>query len=109
LGRQNSIPIDPTRLLYRWEAQVLSKQSAGGSVNVNHLGTIEIDSIELFQARTSDANTYSVPLYEPMTETEHHLIAIFEKAFDTGRQVEIEYRDSVFFGNHRIPASVRIA
>lgn len=37
---KNSIPIDPTRLLYRWEAQVISKQSAGSAVNVNHLGTL---------------------------------------------------------------------
>ena len=101
--------MDPTRLLYRWEAQVLSKQSAGGAVNVNHLGTLEIDAIALFPARTSDSQIYSIPLYEPMTEPERYLIAIFEKAFDTGRQVEIEYRDSVYFGNHRIPVSVRIA
>jgi hypothetical protein len=87
----------------------ISKQSAGGAVNVNHLGTLEIDDIELFQALTSDSQIYSIPLYEPMTEPERYLITIFEKVFDTGRQVEIEYRDSVYFGNHRIPASVRIA
>ena len=67
------------------------------------------DLIALFQARTSDSQIYSIPLYEPMTEPERYLITIFEKAFDTGRQVEIEYRDSVYFGNHRIPVSVRIA
>ena len=79
-GDKNSIPMDPTRLLYRWEAQVLSKQSAGGAVNVNHLGTSEVNDIELFQARTSDSQIYSIPLYEPMTEPERYLITIFEKA-----------------------------
>jgi hypothetical protein len=100
--------LDPTRLFYRWEAQVLSKQSAGPAVNVNHLGTMEVDNIELFQARTSDAEIYGIPLYDPMTESERRLITIFEKAFDTGRQVVIEYRDSVYFGSHRVPVSVRI-
>ena len=76
---------------------------------MNHLGILEIDNIEFFQARTSDLQIYPIPLYEPMTEPERYLISIFEKAFDTGRQVEIEYRDSVYFGNHRIPVSVRIA
>jgi peptidase M23-like protein len=105
---KNSIPIDPTRLLYRWEAQVLPTQSAASAVAVDRLGTQVINNIALFQAEMDNSDIYSIPLYEPMTEHERHLIMILEKAFDTGRQVEVEYRDSVYFGNHRIPVSVRI-
>ena len=49
---------------------------------------------------------YGVPLYEPTTEHERGLIALFTKALELVRPVEVEFRDSVFFGDNRVPASV---
>jgi hypothetical protein len=34
------------------------------------------------------------------------MIAILTKALELGRPVEVEYRESAFFGTHRVPASV---
>jgi hypothetical protein len=31
------------------------------------------------------------------------------KALELGRAVEVDYRDSVFFGQHRVPAGVRLS
>jgi hypothetical protein len=41
-----------------------------------------------------------------MTEHERGLIDLFTKALELGRPVEVEFRDSVFFGDNRVPASV---
>ncbi len=63
-----------------------------------------------FRAYTDAApDPYSIPLYEPSTEHERGLAAIFSQALELGRPVEVEYRDSVFFGPHRVPVSVRLA
>jgi hypothetical protein len=62
----------------------------------------------LYRADTADAPApYSVPMYEPSTEHERGLASVFTKALQLGRAVEVEYRDSVFFGPHRVPVSVR--
>lgn len=62
----------------------------------------------LYRADTADAPApYSVPMYEPSTEHERGLASAFTKALELGRAVEVEYGDSVFFGPHRVPVSVR--
>jgi len=40
---------------------------------------------------------------------ERGMAAIFSRALELGRPVEVEYRDSVFFGPHRVPVGVRLA
>ena len=55
------------------------------------------------------APPHSIPMYEPTTEHERGLATVLTKALELGRPVEVEYRDSVFFGPHRVPASVRLA
>jgi len=66
--------------------------------------------LPLFRAYTGAApDPYSIPLYEPSTEHERGLAAIFSQALELGRPLEVEYRDSVFFGPHRVPVSVRLA
>jgi hypothetical protein len=52
---------------------------------------------------------YGLPLYEPSTEHERGLATVLTKALELGRPVEVDYRDSVFFGPHRVPVSVRLA
>jgi hypothetical protein len=37
-------------------------------------------------------------MYEPTTEHERGLATVLTKALELGRPVEVEYRDSVFFG-----------
>ena len=41
-----------------------------------------------------------------MTASERGLIDLFTKALELARPVEVEFRDSVFFGDNRVPASV---
>jgi hypothetical protein len=66
-------------------------------------------NVTLFRALTDASPApYSIPLYEPTTEHERGMLAMFTKALELGRPVEVEYRESAFFGTHRVPASVGI-
>jgi hypothetical protein len=107
---RNSIAVDPTRLLYRFEADALPVLSAGAASAVTSVAVETAARVPLFRASTADTPTpYSIPMYEPSTEHERGLASVFTKALELGRPVEVEYRDSVFFGPHRVPASVRLA
>jgi hypothetical protein len=104
---RNSVALDPTRLLYRFEAAALPLLRAGGPAAVTRIGIQEAGSVAFFRAETdASPRPYSIPLYEPMTEHERGLIDLFTKALELGRPVEVEFRDSVFFGDNRVPASV---
>ena len=71
------------------------------------IGVQTVARVPLFRALTDAApDPYSIPLYEPTTEHERGLIAMLTKAPQLGRPVEVEYRESAFFGTHRVPASV---
>ena len=106
----SSVALDPTRLLYRLEADDLPVLPAGGAATVSSIGVELVANVPLFRAYTdASPDPYGIPLYEPSTEHERGLAAIFGRALELGRPVEVEYRDSVFFGPHRIPASVRLA
>jgi hypothetical protein len=84
--------------------------SAGGAAAMTSIGVELVANIRLFRAYTdASPDPYGIPLYEPSTEHERGLAAIFGKALELGRPVEVDYRDSVFFGPHRIPASARLA
>jgi hypothetical protein len=48
-------------------------------------------------------------MYEPSTEHERALAVIFTKALDLARPVEVDHRDSLFFGPHRVPVGARLA
>ena len=77
---------------------------------MSSIGVELVANVPLFRAYTdASPDPYGIPLYEPSTEHERGLAAIFGRALELGRPVEVEYRDSVFFGPHRIPASVRLA
>jgi hypothetical protein len=107
---RNSIPVDPTRLLYRFEADALPVLSAGAASAVTSLGVETVARVPLFRAYTADTPApYGIPMYEPSTEHERALAAIFTKALDLARPVEVDYRDSLFFGPHRVPVSARLA
>jgi Peptidase family M23 len=104
---RNSVALDPTRLLYRFEAAALPLLRAGGPAAVTRIGIQEAGRLTFFRAQTdASPRPYSIPLYEPTTEHERGLIDLFTKALELGRPVEVEFRDSVFFGDNRVPASV---
>jgi hypothetical protein len=104
---RNSVALDPTRLLYRFEAGALPLLRAGGPAAVTRIGIQEAGPVAFFRAQTdASPRPYSIPMYEPMTEHERGLIDLFTKALELGRPVEVEFRDSVFFGDNRVPASV---
>jgi hypothetical protein len=103
---RDSIAVDPTRLLYRFEAD-LPLLAAGGAALVTSIGVQTVARVPLFRALTdSSPEPYSIPLYEPTTEHERAMIAILTKALELGRPLEVEHRESAFFGTHRVPASV---
>jgi hypothetical protein len=55
--------------------------------------------VPLFRALTdASPDPYSIPLYEPTTEHERGMVAMFTKALEAGRPVDVEYRESAFFG-----------
>jgi hypothetical protein len=104
---RNAVALDPTRLLYRFEAGVLPLLRAGGPAAVTRIGIQEAGPVAFFRVETdASPRPYSVPMYEPMTEPERGLIDLFTKALELGRPVEVEFRDSVFFGDNRVAASV---
>jgi hypothetical protein len=104
---RNSVALDPTRLLYRFEAGALPLLRAGGPAAVTRIGIQEVGPVAFFRAQTdASPRPYSVPMYEPTTTSERGLIDLFTKALELGRPVEVEFRDSVFFGDNRVPASV---
>jgi Peptidase family M23 len=104
---RSTVALDPTRLLYRFEAGALPLLRAGGPAAVTRIGIQEVGPVAFFRAGTDTSpRPYSVPMYEPMTEHERGLIDLFTKALELGRPVEVEFRDSVFFGDNRVPASV---
>jgi hypothetical protein len=103
---RDSIAVDPTRLLYRFEAD-LPLLAAGGAALVTSIGVQAVARVPLFRALTdASPEPYSIPLYEPTTEHERAMIAILTKALELGRPLEVEHRESAFFGTHRVPASV---
>jgi hypothetical protein len=107
---RNSIAVDPTRLLYRSEADALPVLSAGPASAVTAIAVETVARVPLFRAYTADAPApYSIPMHEPSTEHERGLASVFTTALELGRGVEVEYRDSVFFGPHRVPVGVRLA
>ena len=107
-GDKNTIPIDPTRIFYYWEAQVQPVVSPAGVLAIESLGPIEVNTLPFYQIKMEDLTTYTIPLYEPMTNKERYLIDAFEKAFQSGKRVRVAYRDSVYFGDYKVPVSVRM-
>jgi hypothetical protein len=106
---RNSIALDPTRLLYRFEADAVALLPSGAAA-VTSIGIQSVGPVPLFRAQTdASPRPFSIPLYEPTTEHERGLAAIFTKALELGRPVEVEYRESVFFGDNLVPASVRLS
>jgi hypothetical protein len=107
---RNSVALDPTRLLYHFEADAVALVPATAAESVTRIGVETVARVPFFRAWTDASPVpYSVPLYEPGTEHERGLTAVLTKALELGRAVEVDYRDSVFFGQHRVPASVRLA
>jgi Peptidase family M23 len=107
---RNTIAVDPTRLLYRFEADAVALVTASAAEAVTRIGVETAAGIPFFRAWTDTSPVpYSVPLYEPATEHERGLAAMLTKALELGRAAEVDYRDSVFFGQHRVPAGVRLA
>jgi peptidase M23-like protein len=108
-GDRSSIALDPTRVLHPSEAQALAVQPSGGPATVTSIGVETVSQVPLFRAHVTDSpEPYSVPLYQPVTEHERGLMAVFAKALELGRAVEVDHRDSLFFGPYRVPASVRL-
>lgn len=110
-GDRSSVALDPTRLLYRLEADdVEVPVVSAGAAAVTSIGVEEVDNVPLFRAWTdASPDPYAIPLYEPTSEHERGMAAVVSRALERGRPVEVSYRDSVFFGLHRVPAGVRLA
>jgi Peptidase family M23 len=105
---RNAVAVDPTRLLYRFEADALPVLQAAAAT-VTSIGVQTVARVPLFRAGTDAADIpFSIPLYEPVTEHERAMAAVFAKALELGRQVAVEYRESRFFGDHRVPVSVHL-
>jgi hypothetical protein len=105
-GDRNSVAVDPTRLLYRFEADTLPLLQAGAAA-VTSIGVQTVAKVPLFRAGTDASEVpFSIPLHEPVSEHERAMAAVFTKALELGRQVAVEYRESRFFGDHRVPVSV---
>lgn len=107
-GDKNAIPIDPTRIFFHWEAQVLPVVAPAGVSAIESIGPIEVNTLPFYEIKMEDLTTYTVPLYEPMTTQEKYVIEVFEKAYQIGKRVRVAHRDSVYFGNYKIPVSVRM-
>ena len=106
---RNSVAVDPTRLLYRFETD-LPLLAAGAAANVTSIGVQTVARVPLFRALTdASPDPYSIPLYEPITEHERGMAEVLTKALELSRPVEVEYRESALFGAHRVPASARLA
>lgn len=107
-GDRNSVAVDPTRLLYRFEADTLPLLQAGAAA-VTSIGVQTVAKAPLFRAGTDASDIpFSIPLHEPVSEHERAMAAVFTKALELGRQVAVEYRESRFFGDHRVPVSVHL-
>jgi hypothetical protein len=105
---RNSVGVDPTRLLYRFEADALPVLQAAAAT-VTSIGAQTVAKVPLFRAGTDASDIpFSIPLYEPVTEHERAMAVVFTKALELGRQVAVEYRESRFFGDHRVPVSVHL-
>ena len=105
---RNAVAVDPTRLLYRFEAGTLPPLQAGAAT-VTSIGVQTVARVPVFRAGTDASDVpFSIPLYEPVTEHERAMAAVFTKALELGRQVAVEYRESRFFGDHRVPVSVHL-
>jgi Peptidase family M23 len=105
---RNSVGVDPTRLLYRFEADALPLLQAGAAA-VTSIGVQTVAKVPLFRAGTAASEIpFSIPLYEPVSEHERAMAGVFTKALELGRQVAVEYHESRFFGDHRVPASVHL-
>jgi hypothetical protein len=106
-GDRNSVAVDPTRLLYRFEGDLPVLQAAAATVT--SIGVQTVAKVPLFRAGTDASDVpFSIPLYEPVSEHERAMAAVFTKALELGRQVAVEYRESRFFGDHRVPVSARL-
>lgn len=106
-GDRNSVAVDPTRLLYRFEDDLPVLQAAAATVT--SIGVQTVARVPLFRAGTDASDVpFSIPLYEPVTEHERAMAAVFGKALELDRQVAVEYRESRFFGDHRVPVSVHL-
>ena len=96
-GDRNSVAVDPTRLLYRFEDDLPVLQAAAATVT--SIGVQTVARVPLFRAGTDASDVpFSIPLYEPVTEHERAMAAVFGKALELDRQVAVEYRESRFFG-----------
>jgi|GEM_PF-1326158 Peptidase family M23 len=105
---RNAVAVDPTRLLYRFEADALPVLQAAAAT-VTSIGVQTVARVPLFRAGTDASDIpFSIPLCEPVTEHERAMAAVFTKALELGRQVAVEYRESRFFGDHRVPVSVHL-
>jgi Peptidase family M23 len=105
---RNAVAVDPTRLLYRFEADALPVLQAAAAT-VTSIGVQTVARVPLFRAGTDASDIpFSIPLCEPVTEHERAMAAVFAKALELGRQVAVEYRESRFFGDHRVPVSVHL-
>jgi hypothetical protein len=95
------VALDPTRLLYRLEATDVEVPvvPAGAAAAVTSVGVELVDNVPLFRAWTdAGPDPYGIPLDEPTTEHERGMVAVFSRALELGRPVEVAYRDSAFFG-----------
>lgn len=104
-GDRTTVPLDPTRPLYRSDGFVEAPVtgSASGVIDELRVGT---DDGFPFLVALIGADQYRVPLWEPMTATELELAASLRAAHGAGATITLTYRESDFFGSHQIVTGV---
>ncbi len=92
-------PVDPTRLLYRWEETVTDTDVDVRPTLIEGLGLTRISAMPFFALTLAgDTPLLHVPLHPPITESERLLVELARDAHGAGRSVQARYRPSAFWG-----------
>ncbi len=96
---RNTLAVDPTRLLYRWEDRHTFPSATRDltGVTISRVASVRMGGYPFFRF-VAGQEEIVVPMYEPMTEQERLLISLVRGAYDGGRSVDLRIRSSDFFG-----------
>lgn len=95
----NSIPIDPTRMLYDWDRRHNQEAVTADPVFLDEVGVIRRHGVNYFQV-LADGEYSVIPLYEP-TPGELELCHVLRRAFQHSTQVRLGLRTSTLFDKGR--------
>lgn len=100
LSRDNSLALDPTMLLYRWEEKLKwADGRSTGPVQIQGVGQVWDHELQFFEINLPVPSQFSVfvPLHQQRQE-DVLKVETAQQAFFHGKRVTIKWRDSAFFG-----------